>query len=634
MLRRTLDTSFIVVALLSVGCTLVTDFEKTRSEVKGGAGGGVDAGGRSSSGGTESKTSDGGGSGTGSGGASSTGTSSGGATAGTTTGVTAGGVTTGTTTGVTAGMGSQSATSQGGQPTAGGPSGVSTSGGAPAGNGGATASGGASLGTAGTTLHGGSTSTDGGSTSGGTAVIANAGAAQGGAAGSGTTAEPTTCTISSKPYVANYVNTENNCQSCQPGVSPIQWSPRPDGTVCGTNKQCVRGTCQLTCSIGASTYLSGAANPDNACQSCDIALTLEAWSDTPTSRCVTAITVSDNHSCAIVGGKAYCWGSNTEGKLGNGTTTGMSTVPTPVQNLEAISDIEAGNRETCAIVGNDLYCWGSVDWDMADIPTYHPSPTPVQGLPAGTKSSFASDRNATCAVVGGDVYCWGNNSDYLLGVDLVSLPSSVTPVRIQSVSGATEIAVAASHACALVGTVAFCWGSNGYGQLGNGSGGNPSTPVKAQIFASISAIETGGAGEEHTCAISAGCVYCVGGGVYGQLGDGNGTSSVTPVRVPGLTAVTRIAAGGYGACAVSGGDAYCWGMNHQGQLGNGSTQNSLSPTKVLGLPAASVTAVSIGEVHGCAVASGNAYCWGNNARGTLGNNSTTQSLTAVKVEVP
>lgn len=469
-------------------------------------------------------------------------------------------------------------------------------------------------------------------------TVAGAGTGgQVGTAGTGTTTAPTTCTIASTPYVKDYVNDSNNCESCQPSIDPSNWSARPEGTPCGTKKQCVARSCLPTCTIGAETYTHGRANPDNPCQSCDTARSDVAWSNVPTSRCVTDITLAQQHSCAIIGGKGFCWGGNGQaGKLGLGSSLVRSLVATPIVGLPALTSIEAGDFETCALAGNDLYCWGRVtDEDIDGFAEYHPTPTIVSGLPAGAKTSFASDRNATCATVSGDVYCWGANENFVLGLDPASLASSMTPVRVPGVSGASKVAVAGTHACALVGSGAFCWGSNGYGQLGSGSATSPSGPVMLQSVGTAMAIATGGFGEEHTCALVDGLLYCVGAGAYGELGDGEGKNAPTLVQVTGPTSFTRIVAGGYSTCAISGGgDAYCWGANHVGQLGNGTKVNALSPVKVLGLPAGAVTAISVGELHGCAVASGNAYCWGNGDSGQLGNNSQAGSLTAVKVQVP
>ncbi|MFN5933343.1 MAG: RCC1 domain-containing protein, partial [Roseiflexaceae bacterium] len=128
-------------------------------------------------------------------------------------------------------------------------------------------------------------------------------------------------------------------------------------------------------------------------------------------------------------------------------------------------------------------------------------------------------------------------------------------------------------------------------------------------FASIDA------GSSHTCALtSAGVAYCWGNNVYGKLGDGTGTSWSTPVTVSMPTGVTftSISAGHQNTCALtSAGEAYCWGDNLYGQIGDGTTTNRTTPV-VVSMPAGvTFTSIEVFEMHACALtSSGVAYCWG------------------------
>ena len=153
------------------------------------------------------------------------------------------------------------------------------------------------------------------------------------------------------------------------------------------------------------------------------------------------------------------------------------------------------------------------------------------------------------------------------------------------------------------------------------------------------------AGEFHTCVVtSTGKVLCWGSNAYGQLGNNSTTDSPAPVQVSGLTSgVTGVAAGGGDAgggtnplqghtCAVtSGGGLMCWGSNAGGQLGNNSTSDALIPVQVSGLTSG-VTAVAAGYSHTCAIASGGELkCWGRNVEGQLGDGTSTTRLTPVSV---
>jgi alpha-tubulin suppressor-like RCC1 family protein len=153
-----------------------------------------------------------------------------------------------------------------------------------------------------------------------------------------------------------------------------------------------------------------------------------------------------------------------------------------------------------------------------------------------------------------------------------------------------------------------------------------------------------------------GAVYCWGDNLYGQLGHKPGSSvddvcivgipapgapcGMSPVQVQGLpTGVTAITAGTYHTCAIANGAAYCWGSNGFGELGDGTTTTTYQPVQVLGLT--NVTAISAGAYPDpdgydmtCAVANSDVYCWGSNAYGQLGNGTTVDSSTPVKVQFP
>jgi alpha-tubulin suppressor-like RCC1 family protein len=181
-----------------------------------------------------------------------------------------------------------------------------------------------------------------------------------------------------------------------------------------------------------------------------------------------------------------------------------------------------------------------------------------------------------------------------------------------------------------------CWGWNA-GALGNGTTANQSsTPVPITGFTgTVTAVSVGGtANNSFACAVtSTGSVQCWGRDDVGELGSTTMDNSAVPVPVTGLSnGETAVTVGYDSACALtSGGAVQCWGNNDTGQLGNNSTTNSPVPVPVMGLTSG-VTALSSAGNTTCAVTAGGAVqCWGNNASGELGNNSTTQNLTPVQV---
>ena len=321
------------------------------------------------------------------------------------------------------------------------------------------------------------------------------------------------------------------------------------------------------------------------------------------------ISASSYHTCAIASNdQVYCWGQNTWGQLGDGTTTNRNT-PVAVQLGErpdlTVKQISAGYLHTCAIASNDqVYCWGSNGYGQ---------------LGDGT----TTQRNIPVAVQLGD------------RPDLI----------------VKQITAGDSHTCAIASNdQVYCWGYNGYGQLGDGTGGfgtNKYTPVAVQLGDRPDlAAKQIAAGNEHTCTIASNDqVYCWGSNGYGQLGVGTdvgtdcfGMCHTAPIAVqlgdrPDLT-VKQISAGYYHTCAIASNDqAYCWGSVSSVIHGTIYVESTIPIAVALGSRPDLVVKQVSGKIHVCTI-SGNdqAYCWGDNSYGELGDGTTTDRYTPVLVD--
>ncbi len=328
------------------------------------------------------------------------------------------------------------------------------------------------------------------------------------------------------------------------------------------------------------------------------------------------------HACALMaGGSVRCWGNNTYGQLGNGTSDpGIdAVVPVEVTGLAGVSAVAAGENHTCALLGDgSVWCWGANSAGQLGDGTTAGSPVPVQVSGVVGATVLTAGVSRSCVVLGdGTVSCWG-----------AGVPSA-SPIA--GITGATAVSAGGSHACALVaGGAVRCWGSNDFGELGDGTMLSSATPVDAVGIAGATSVVAGP--YDTTCAVLAGgTVRCWGANAYGQLGDGTTTGSSLPVPVVGITGATSVGLGAVHSCASLGdGSSRCWGNNNYGQLGDGTNAGSTTPVPVAG--PSDLTSIAVGHYATCArTAAATARCWGANGEGQLGNGTHDGTNTPVGV---
>lgn len=307
----------------------------------------------------------------------------------------------------------------------------------------------------------------------------------------------------------------------------------------------------------------------------------------------TTVSNDNAHSCALdVNGKAYCWGFGSDTRLGTGIDESSPT-PLAVAGGLTFAQIDVGYNHACA-VGADAqaYCWGNGalgEIGNQDNPAARGNasvPTLVMG---GLRfSQVAAGNNFTCGLTTDALtYCWGLDTIGQLGApapmtyNCDPFACSLAPQEIVGAPSFVQISAGGAHACGLTADgVAYCWGSNSNGQLGDGSLTGHTAPAPVTGLSDVVQIS---AGFLHTCALTkAGVIYCWGFNGSGQLGDGNTADTSLPVQLAGSGVVFRTVSAGFThSCAIStAGAAYCWGFNNDGELGNGTLIGSSTPVSV------------------------------------------------------
>lgn len=338
----------------------------------------------------------------------------------------------------------------------------------------------------------------------------------------------------------------------------------------------------------------------------------------PAIQGVSAIATGWTHSCLLTtDGRVRCWGNNQDGQLGDGTRATKYAPESVVGLLGSASDVAVGERHTCILtVSGGVKCWGSNqsaqlgDGTRVDRVT----PTEVLGLSGGVRMVAAGDRHTCALTTRGSVQCWGSNRYGQLGDG--TYEERAKPVQVSNLeSGVVAIAAGWRHTCALMESGGVrCWGHNHEGQLGDRTHVDKLIPVEVSGLSGATMIAAGG---RHTCALlAAGTVSCWGGNERGQLGLGTTESVAAPAPVAGLTDVRAIAAGWQHTCAVMrDGRAACWGNNEKGQVVAGGGVVRKNPTLIPSSMGA-VVRLAAGGHHTCLLSSGGALrCWGDNEYG-------------------
>lgn len=428
-------------------------------------------------------------------------------------------------------------------------------------------------------------------------------------------------------------------------------------------------------------------------------------------------------------GRIYCWGSNSDGKLGNNSAVGANsltpqqiTMPTGVHHFIKIIPNQS---HVCALANNgQLYCWGkneNGEFASGVVGTSYYTPQ-LASFPAGMTgyidiaSSYISTtgNGRTCALTNDSaMYCWGDRTSGGMGDGSGSGGDITSPVKMTFPTGVTKfekpmVSLTGETACAMAaegsntGTL-YCWGYNMLGETGTGAAASSavSVPTEASVAAGSNRYNinpntytlamntmnnncylgetgipqctgkgtTGGIGNSAStnrnstisvtlpasvtafsslvrvattnvhCALGDnGRPYCWG---SGPIGDGTNTTQNRPTAVTlpvGVTSFDRLYGIYTGVCGTaSDAKTYCWGTNASGELGIGNTSSPINSPTAMTLPSGvkRFSVIRSGSAATCGIAdTGDAYCWGSNTSGQLGDGTTTARTVPTKVVFP
>jgi alpha-tubulin suppressor-like RCC1 family protein len=459
--------------------------------------------------------------------------------------------------------------------------------------------------------------------------------------------------------VPGSVCAQYECAESRLTVHPNRNDCRPVGEACSSGRQCASGRCLTDGRCGAlgapepPTCAHGMADCDgNSSNDCEVdtrsntdhcggcgmhcAASTNAEAACAEGRCAYRCNVGfgdcdgdpANGCEADLSSRAHC------GRCGNACSQG-TTCRAGV--CDSVVQIAAGGGYTCARrTTGAVLCWGANSVGQLGDGTRERrlTPTPVNLIGNAVEISVGVNATSCARLSSGAVSCWGSNDFGQLGNG--GFAGSLLAQAVGGLPQAVEVTNGGGrHTCARLTTGAVaCWGENDFGQVGNGRLGT--SPVELQTRPAlavglIDAVEVS-AGLGHTCALrSSGRVVCWGGNYGGQIGDGSLNTRPTPFEVARVTNAVEVTTGQRLSCArLADLTVVCWGDGVGGRLGDGTGASRLTATQVLG--ATDVLEIDAGVDHVCARRrNGTVLCWGTNTDGQLGDGTTTTRFAPVSV---
>ena len=348
------------------------------------------------------------------------------------------------------------------------------------------------------------------------------------------------------------------------------------------------------------------------------------------------ITVGFDHTCGIdTTGKAWCWGWDYYGELGDGNDgQGDEYAPVAVAGSLSFTALTAGSSHTCGIdTTGKAWCWGyDASGQVGDGNDDQANEyVPVAVASSLTFTQLTAGFDHTCGIDStGKAWCWGYDASGQVGDGNDGQADEYSPVAVASSLTFTQLTAGGYHTCGIdTAGAAYCWGRDFYGQVGDGDDGQADefTPLAVADNHTFTQLTAGG---YHTCGIdTSGKAWCWGYDGAGQVGDGDDgqASKFAPVAVADNHIFATVTAGGSHTCGIdTTGKAWCWGYDTNGQVGDGDDgqASKFAPVAVAG--SLTFTHLTAGMNHTCGIhTAGKARCWGSDLHGQVGDGNDGQA---------
>ncbi|MBM3720683.1 MAG: hypothetical protein FJW47_02135 [Actinobacteria bacterium] len=379
------------------------------------------------------------------------------------------------------------------------------------------------------------------------------------------------------------------------------------------------------------------------------------------ARPISDVKVSDSHACILSLGQMYCWGLNDSGQLGQGDTVTQS-IPVRVKDDGLLKNQEVVNISL--IRGRTYFTYKTLTTATASERKKFDDAEALalsEAIAAAKReldlATTQAKSDALAAEKERDKYGsldisaakkTRNVSFAMLGVtnakvDGALSPYSLDPSPLFGGRTPTLVETGGTFACAIAGGLLYCWGDNEYGQLGDGTNNSSAVPVRVRFPEKLNnaRLSNLSLGQSSACVLADTNLMCWGNNRFGQLGNGTETNSSMPIAVDtsgvlkNLT-VTDISVGINHVCAIANSRAFCWGNNQTSNLGvlQAKLANSSTPVAVETdgvLKGKTLVGIAVGANHSCGFSNTEVFCWGSNYSYELGNGDLSKNAYPIAV---